>query len=140
MTSCINVIKIQTDYAIIAFELMSLSTTLYLKTFLNRRCWKVPVSLLRIIPSKQRPFNLAKMPQQILTCSKSTIETLEKGMKYVQRWQWKYQDQVTDTVLKPPFLMSLLLTLNRQMFAGATLVLQSSSTHWKGLEASGWWK
>ena len=28
------------------------------------------------------------------TCSKTTIETLEKGMKYLQRWQWKHQNDV----------------------------------------------
>ena len=38
--------------------------------------------------------------------SKSTIEPLEKGLKYVQSYQWKHQNNVIDVVL-----VFLLLTL-----------------------------
>ena len=44
---------------------------------------------------------------QAFTCSKSTLETLEKGMTYVQSYQLRYQKDVIEVVL-----MSSLLTLN----------------------------
>ena len=43
----------------------------------------------------------------IFTYSKSTIETLEKDVKYVQSQQYKHQNDATDVVL-----VFLLLTLN----------------------------
>ena len=44
-------------------------------------------------------------PSQItFTCSKSTIETLEKGEKYVQNWQYRQQNDA--------ILVSIFLTLN----------------------------
>ena len=45
--------------------------------------------------------------QLTFTCSKSTIITLEKGVKFVQSYQWKHQNDVIDVVL-----LFLLLTLN----------------------------
>ena len=42
----------------------------------------------------------------LFTCSKSAIETLEKGVKYVQSKQLKHQNEVID------FVNILLLTLN----------------------------
>ena len=45
--------------------------------------------------------------QQTFTGSKSTIETLERGVKYVQSQQLKHQNAVIDVVL-----IFLLLTLN----------------------------
>ena len=47
------------------------------------------------------------LTQQAFTCSKSTIETLEKSLKYVQSYQWRYQKDVIEVVL-----VSSLLTLN----------------------------
>ena len=50
---------------------------------------------------------LIELTKLTFTCSKSTIETLEKGVKYVQKNTKKYQNDAIDVVL-----MSLLLTLN----------------------------
>ena len=47
------------------------------------------------------------LTQQAFTCSKSTIETLEKSLTYVQSYQWRYQKDVIEVVL-----VSSLLTLN----------------------------
>ena len=44
--------------------------------------------------------------QLSFTCSKSTIETLEKDVKYVHSKLWKHQIDVTDVIL-----VFLLLTL-----------------------------
>ena len=44
--------------------------------------------------------------QLVFTCSKSTLETLEKGVRYVQCYQKKHQKDVIDV------LVFLLLTLN----------------------------
>ena len=55
-------------------------------------------------------YSYVKTPyltQQAFTCSKSTIETLEKGLTYVQSYQWRYQKDVIEVVL-----VSSLLTLN----------------------------
>ena len=55
-------------------------------------------------------YSYVKTPyltQQAFTCSKSTIETLEKGLTYVQSYQWRYQKDVIEVVL-----VSLLLALN----------------------------
>ena len=40
--------------------------------------------------------------QQAFTCSKWTIETLEKGRTYVQSYQWRYQNGVIEVVLVSP--------------------------------------
>ena len=46
--------------------------------------------------------------QLIFTCLNSTVETLEKGVKYIQNQQWKHQnDDVNEVVL-----VFLLLTVN----------------------------
>ena len=50
------------------------------------------------------------LTQQTATCPKSTIETLEKGMKYVQSQQQRQQIDVNDIIAVS--LMSFLLTLN----------------------------
>ena len=42
-----------------------------------------------------------------ITCSKSTIEILEQGLKYVQSYQERQQNDITAVILKP-----YLLTLN----------------------------
>ena len=47
------------------------------------------------------------LTQQPFTCFKSAIEALEKGLTYVQSYQWKYQKDAIEVVL-----VSLLLTLN----------------------------
>ena len=47
------------------------------------------------------------LTQQAFTSSKSTIETLEKGLTYVQCYQWRYQKDVIKVVL-----VFSLLTLN----------------------------
>ena len=55
-------------------------------------------------------YSYVKTPyltQQAFTCSKSTIETLEKGLKYVQSCQCRYKKDAIDVVL-----VSSLLTLN----------------------------
>ena len=39
------------------------------------------------------------LTQQAFTCSKSTIETLEKGLTYVQSYHWRYQKDVIEVVL-----------------------------------------
>ena len=63
------------------------------------------------------------------TCSKSTIETLQKGLKYAQIRQLKHQNDVIEVgrrscvfIVKFEhvshlFLLFLLLTLNKQMLA-----------------------
>ena len=55
-------------------------------------------------------YSYVKTPyltQQPFTSSKSTIETLEKGVTYVQSYQWRYKKDAIEVVL-----VSLLLTLN----------------------------
>ena len=55
-------------------------------------------------------YSYVKTPyvaQQTFTCSKSTIETLGKGLRYIQSKQWRYQKDVIEVVL-----VSSLLTLN----------------------------
>ena len=47
------------------------------------------------------------LTQQAFTCSKSSIQRLEKGLTYVQSYQWRYQKDVIEVVL-----VSSLLTLN----------------------------
>ena len=50
-------------------------------------------------------YSYVKTPyltQQAFTCSKSTIETLEKGLTYVQSYQWRYQNGVIEVVLVSP--------------------------------------
>ena len=51
------------------------------------------------------------MPLQVtqltFDCSNSTIETLEKGVKYVQSLQYKHQNDIIDVIL-----VFLWLTLN----------------------------
>ena len=47
------------------------------------------------------------LTQLTFTCAELTIETLEKGVKYVQSWQQKHQNEVNDIVL-----VFLFLTLN----------------------------
>ena len=49
--------------------------------------------------------------QLTFTCSNSTIETLEKGVKYVQSLQLKHQNDVIEVVL-----VFLLLTLKQMVF------------------------
>ena len=36
-----------------------------------------------------------------ITCSKSTIEVLEEGMKYIQSQEERPQNNITDIVLEP---------------------------------------
>ena len=55
---------------------------------------------------------------QAFTCSKSTIETLEKGMTYVQSYQLKHQKDVIEVVL-----MSSLLTLNYFKYSPSFLIV-----------------
>ena len=55
-------------------------------------------------------YGYVKIPyltQRAFTCSKSTIETLGKGLTYVQSYQWRYQKDVIEVVL-----VSSLLSLN----------------------------
>ena len=40
-----------------------------------------------------------KATQLTFTCSNSTIEKLEQGVKYVQNYHWKHQNDVIDVVL-----------------------------------------
>ena len=47
------------------------------------------------------------LTQQVFTCSKSTVKTLEKGLTHVQSYQWRYQKDVIEVVL-----VSSLLNLN----------------------------
>ena len=47
------------------------------------------------------------LTQQAFTCSRSTIETIEKVLTYVQCYQWRYQKDVIKVVL-----VFSLLTLN----------------------------
>ena len=47
------------------------------------------------------------LTREAFTCSMSTVETLEKGLTYVQSYQWRYQKDVIEVVL-----VSSLLTLN----------------------------
>ena len=49
--------------------------------------------------------------QLTFTCSNSTTETLEKGVKYVQSLQLKHQNDVIEVVL-----VFLLLTLKQMVF------------------------
>ena len=51
--------------------------------------------------------NTPYLIQQAFTCSKSTIETLEKGLTYVRSYQWRYKKGNIEVVL-----VSSLLTLN----------------------------
>ena len=51
--------------------------------------------------------NSARLSQQTITWSLSTIETLENGVKYVQSQQERNQDDVNVKIM-----VSLLLTLN----------------------------
>ena len=47
-------------------------------------------------------YSYVKTPyvtQQTFTCSKGTIETLEKGLTFVQSWQQRYQKDVIEVVL-----------------------------------------
>ena len=46
--------------------------------------------------------------QLILSCSKSTIEIVGKGGKYVQSYQYKHIEHISQL-----FLLCLLLTLNK---------------------------
>ena len=67
----------------------------------NLRCTYILVTLL---------YSYVKTPyltQQAFTGSKSTIERLEKGLTYVQSYQWRYLKDVIEIVL-----VSSLLTLN----------------------------
>ena len=54
------------------------------------------------------------MPQLTFACSKPTTETLEKGVKDVFIVHFEHNSHL--------FLVFLLLTLNKQMLAGTTLV------------------
>ena len=47
------------------------------------------------------------LPNQAFTYSKSTLETLEKGLIHVQSYWWRYQKDVIEVVL-----VASLLTLN----------------------------
>ena len=47
------------------------------------------------------------LTQQVFTCSKSTLKTLEKGLTHVQSYQWRCQKDVIEVVL-----VSSLLNLN----------------------------
>ena len=67
----------------------------------NLRCTYVLITFLYSYVT--RPY----LTQQAFNCSKSTIETLEKGLTYVQSYQWRYQKDVIEVVL-----VSSLLTLN----------------------------
>ena len=56
-------------------------------------------------PYKEVPSNIC--PSCKITCSKSTIKTVEQGVKYVQIKQKRQQNDTTGIVL-----VSLLFTLN----------------------------
>ena len=43
--------------------------------------------------------NTPYLTQKAFICSKSTIETLEKGLAYVQSYQWRYQKDVIEVIL-----------------------------------------
>ena len=62
-----------------------------------------------------------------VTCLKSAIETLEEGVKYVQDWQLKHQNNVNDVVL-----VFLLLTLNilHTFFLMFQMLLWTSNINW----------
>ena len=65
----------------------------------------------KITPHEKTPYlNIfyAVNTQPVFTCSKLAVEKLEQGVKYVQNWQWKHQNNDAIGVV----LMSLLLTLN----------------------------
>ena len=54
------------------------------------------------------PYKFNFMITQLtFNCSKSTIEIVEKGVRYVQSYQQKHQNDVIDV-----FLLLLFLTLN----------------------------
>ena len=57
------------------------NTTYYPEKFVNQEIWQLPVIYLK----KKQVFIGANFlnTQQTFTCSKSTIETLEKDVKYV---------------------------------------------------------
>lgn len=56
------------------------------------------------------------VPHQTFTCSLLTIYAVEKSVKYLQRYQWRHQNDANDIVL-----VSLLLTLNMLLFLLFTL-------------------
>ena len=60
-----------------------------------------------LITSLYGHVKIPYLTQQAFTYSKSTIETLEKGLTYVQSYQWRYQKDVIEIVL-----VSSLLILN----------------------------
>ena len=90
--------------------------------------------------------------QLIFTCSKSTTETVEKGVKYVQKYfntskGIKYVRRRSDLFIvnfehvSHLFLLFLLLNLNKQMLAGLTsissiLQKQASNQTRKGIISS----
>ena len=60
-----------------------------------------------LITSLYGHVKIPYLTQQAFTYSKSTIETLEKGLTYVQSYQWRYQKDIIEVVL-----VSSLLTWN----------------------------
>ena len=56
---------------------------------------------------EQSTIYCEEFTRQTNTCSKATMETLEKGVKYAQSWRKRHLKDVIDVVL-----VSLWLTLN----------------------------
>ena len=57
---------------------------------------KIPIFLQKILFCARVTFLIKLQTQLAFTCSKSTIRTLENGMKYVQSQQYKHQNDVID--------------------------------------------
>ena len=79
--------------------------------------------------NKWFPLFLVADPSNIYLSSKSKIETLEKGVKYIQRYQQKYQNAVIEVVL-----VFLLLSLNIfHTFSSVSIAaLELINVSWRG--------
>ena len=64
--------------------------------------------------------------QTFISCSKSTIETLEKGLKYFQRQQYKNQNDVFENLNKNINSFILHDLVNIQTVLGHVLAFQPS--------------
>ena len=73
------------------------------------------------LDSNSTPLNSQINSQLAFTCSKSTLETLEKGVKYIQSWQYTRMMSLASFwcfhyklwTYFNIFLVFLLLTLNK---------------------------
>ena len=80
---------------------------------------------------KSNPKTKTERIQLTFTCSKLTIETLEKNLKYVQRY-FEY--------ISHHFVVFLLLILNKQMLAGKWILNEEGSTDNDFLQLNLGWK